>query len=86
MSKARDKAPILTLTAEQEKQAIDKLKRLFSNRFELDLGSFEVAEVLELFTKEIAPYYYNQAISDAQALLADRFQSVESDLWALEKN
>jgi uncharacterized protein (DUF2164 family) len=86
MSKGRDKTPILTLTSEQEAQAIDKLKRLFSNRFELELGSFEVAEVLELFTREIAPYYYNQGISDAQALLTDRFQSIESDLWALEKN
>ena len=41
--------------------------------------------MLDLIAREIAPHYYNKAIADAQALLADRFASLESDLWALEK-
>ncbi|KPW84124.1 Uncharacterized conserved protein, DUF2164 family [Pseudomonas congelans] len=86
MNKAKGKPPILTLSPEHEQQAIDKLKRLFAQRFELDLGSFEVAEVLELFTREIAPHYYNRAIFDVQQQLKERFESIESDLWALEKN
>ncbi|AAY39922.1 1-(5-phosphoribosyl)-5-((5-phosphoribosylamino)methylideneamino)imidazole-4-carboxamide isomerase [Pseudomonas syringae] len=86
MSKAKGKPPILTLSPEHEQQAIDKLKRLFAERFELELGSFEVAEVLELFTREIAPHYYNRAIFDVQQQLKERFESIESDVWALEKN
>ncbi|SQF94062.1 1-(5-phosphoribosyl)-5-[(5-phosphoribosylamino)methylideneamino] imidazole-4-carboxamide isomerase [Paucimonas lemoignei] len=85
MAKGKNKPPILTLSAEHEQQAIDKLKRLFSQRFELELGSFEVAEVLELFTSEIAPHYYNRAIFDVQQHLKERFESIESDVWALEK-
>jgi uncharacterized protein (DUF2164 family) len=80
------KAPILTLTPEQESEATHKIKRLMLERFELDLGAFEAAEILELFTQEIAPHYYNRAVFDAQALLKERFESLESDLWALEKN
>ncbi|KPW49570.1 Uncharacterized protein ALO82_02554 [Pseudomonas syringae pv. broussonetiae] len=86
MSKTKSKPPILTLSSEHEQQAIDKLKRLFAERFELELGTFEVAEVLELFTREIAPHYYNRAIFDVQQQLKERFESIESDLWALEKN
>ncbi len=41
------------------------------DRFELKLGSFEVAEILELFTIEVAPHYYNRAIFDAQTLLKE---------------
>ncbi|WP_296253242.1 DUF2164 domain-containing protein [Pseudomonas sp. UBA4194] len=85
MSKAR-KPPILTLTSEQEGEAADKIKRFMQDRFDLDLGSFEALEVLELFTREIAPHYYNRAIFDVQAHLKERFESIESDLWALEKN
>ena len=59
---------------------------LHGGYFELDLGSFEAAEILELFTREIAPHYYNRAIFDVQAHLKERFESIESDLWALEKN
>ena len=45
-----------------------------------------VQEVLDLITRELAPHYYNKAILDVQAHLKDRFESIESDLWALEKN
>ncbi|NBA94140.1 DUF2164 domain-containing protein [Pseudomonas sp. R5(2019)] len=86
MSRSRSKAPIMTLAPEQEREALDVLKRFLEDRFELQLGSFEVAEVLELFTREIAPHYYNRAIFDVQAHLKERFESIESDLWALEKN
>ena len=86
MSKAKGKPPILSLTPEQEREATSTLKRFMETRFELQLGSFEVAEILELFTREIAPHYYNRAIFDVQTHLKERFESIESDLWALEKN
>ncbi|HTN30636.1 MAG TPA: DUF2164 domain-containing protein, partial [Pseudomonas sp.] len=53
---------------------------------DLELGSFDAQEVLDLVGREIAPHYYNKAIADTQALLADRFASIESDVWALEKS
>lgn len=80
------KPPILTLTPEQESEAGEKIKRFMRDRFDLDLGAFEALEVLELFTREMAPHYYNRAIFDVQAHLKERFESIESDLWALEKN
>ncbi|WP_079203505.1 DUF2164 domain-containing protein [Pseudomonas sp. CC6-YY-74] len=86
MSKAKSKPPILTLTPEQEREATSVIKRFMETRFELQLGSFEVAEILELFTREIAPHYYDRAIFDVQTVLKDRFESIESDLWALEKS
>ena len=86
MNRSRNKTPAITLTPEQEREALDALKRFLEDRFELQLGSFEVAEVLELFAKEIAPHYYNRAIFDVQTQLKERFESIESDLWALEKN
>nr|BFE92225.1 DUF2164 domain-containing protein [Pseudomonas brassicacearum subsp. brassicacearum] len=82
---ARKKPPILTLTSEQESEANRKIQRFMEDRFELDLGSFEAAEILDLFTREIAPHYYNRAIFDVQTHLKERFESIESDLWALEK-
>ena len=86
MSRARGKTPSLTLEPAQEQAAAQVLKRFLEERFELELGSFEALEVLELVSREIAPHYYNQAIADTQTLLTDRFASIESDLWALEKS
>jgi uncharacterized protein (DUF2164 family) len=86
MSRAKSKPLIMTLSAEQERQACEVLTRFMAERFELELGSFEAAEVLELFAREVAPHYYNRAIFDVQAHLKERFESIESDLWALEKS
>jgi uncharacterized protein (DUF2164 family) len=85
MSKSK-KAPILQLDDKQEKAAVAAIKAFIEDRFELELGSFEAQEVLDLFTREIAPYYYNKAIFDVQTHLKERFDSIESDLWALEKS
>ncbi|HCP56162.1 MULTISPECIES: DUF2164 domain-containing protein [Pseudomonas] len=76
----------LKLEPAQEQAAVEALKRFLEQRFELELGSFEVHEVLEMFSREIAPLYYDKAIADVQAVLSDRFVSIESDLWALEKS
>lgn len=86
MSRGKAKPPIMTLSTEQEREACLVLKRFMAERFELELGSFEAAEVLELFAREIAPHYYNRAIFDVQTHLKERFESIESDLWALEKS
>lgn len=86
MSKAKLKVPVLTLDSAQEQAAQQILKRFLEDRFELELGSFEAQEVLDLFAREIAPLYYNKAIFDVQTHLKERFESIESDLWALEKS
>lgn len=86
MSRAKSKAPLLTLDAAQEQAAQQTIKRFLEDRFELELGSFEAQEVLDLFAREIAPLYYNKAIFDVQTHLKDRFDSIESDVWALEKS
>ncbi|WP_454911501.1 DUF2164 domain-containing protein [Stutzerimonas chloritidismutans] len=84
MSRAKLKPPILTLDPAQEQAAQQVIKRFLQERFELELGSFEAQEVLDLFAREIAPLYYNKAIFDVQSHLKERFESIESDLWALE--
>jgi len=86
MSRAKLKAPLLKLDSAQEQAAQQIIKRFLEDRFELELGSFEAQEVLDLFAREIAPLYYNKAIFDVQTHLKERFESIESDLWALEKS
>ena len=60
MSRAKGKPPIMTLSAEQEREACTAIKSFMAERFELELGSFEAGEVLELFAREVAPHYYNR--------------------------
>ncbi len=80
------KVTLLEHEGPQQQAALQALGRFLEDRFELELGSFEVQEVLDLISRDIAPHYYNKAIADVQVVLSDRFASIESDLWALEKS
>ncbi|MES2821862.1 MAG: DUF2164 domain-containing protein [Pseudomonadota bacterium] len=86
MSKGKLKAPALELDPAQNQAALQLIKTFLEERFELRMGSFEAQEVLDLFAREVAPHFYNKAIGDVQAHLSERFQSIESDLWSMEKS
>ena len=48
MSRARSKAASLTLEPAQEQAAVQVLKRFLEDSFDLELGSFDAQEVLDL--------------------------------------
>ena len=82
----REKPALLELDGAQRQQAARVIQRFLEERFELDVGAFEAEEALDFFMREFGPLFYNKAIVDVQTHLKDRFESIESDLWALEKS
>jgi uncharacterized protein (DUF2164 family) len=78
--------PLLQFSAQQRGVLGQAIKALMAERFELDMGGFEAEELLDFFIQECGPLIYNQAVLDVQAVLKARFESIESDLWALEKS
>ena len=86
MSRAKKPAePLFQFSAQQRDVLGQAIKALMAERFELEMGSFEAEELLDFLIEKCGPLIYNQAVLDAQALLKERFESIESDLWALEK-
>jgi uncharacterized protein (DUF2164 family) len=78
--------PVFQFSAQQRGVLGQAIKGLMAERFELDMGAFEAEELLDFFIKTCGPLIYNQAVLDVQAVLKERFESIESDLWALEKS
>lgn len=78
-------APLVRLEPEQSQRLVTALQTLLDDRFEVRLGRFEVEELLDFFARECGPLYYNKAVADVQTLLRERVDSLESDIWALEK-
>ncbi len=78
--------PLFQFSAQQRGVLGQAIKALMAERFELDMGGFEAEELLDFFIQECGPLIYNQAVLDVQAVLKERFESIESDLWALEKS
>ena len=74
---------------ELDKLTSETLARLLSNRlkseFELDVAPYETLDLLTFLAETIGPYFYNQGVRDAQAVVSDRAESVLEALYAIEK-
>ncbi|WP_462380991.1 DUF2164 domain-containing protein [Pseudomonas sp. Marseille-QA0892] len=86
MVRREAKGPSIELDRAQIEPLVHELKRMLADRFDAELGGLEVEEMLAFIGERLGPLYYNKAIADTQALLSERFDSLESDVWALEKH
>lgn len=62
-----------------------KIQLYFNDELDQDIGQFPAQFLLEFFTEEVGPYFYNRGLSDAQAVLEARVESITETLYELEK-
>lgn len=72
--------------SKEEKEIISKKIQLYFHE-ELDqkLGQFDAQFLLDFFSEEIGPYFYNRGLYDAQAILEDRMGSISEAIYDIEK-
>lgn len=75
----------LKLTKEQQDEAIRTIQSYFEEEHDEEMGDLAAWGVLDLFMTQLAPYIYNQALSDARTTVNQRMASMEEDLFALER-
>jgi len=59
----------LSLSKEQRAEVIVSIRRFFSEKLELELSDLQAGFLLDYFSAEIAPFAYNEGITDAQKFL-----------------
>ncbi|WP_232305587.1 DUF2164 domain-containing protein [Gilvimarinus polysaccharolyticus] len=75
----------MKFSPEEQAILVNKIQRYFSDELEQDIGSFDAQFLLDFFSKEVGPYFYNRGLYDAQAVLADRMESVSEAIYEIEK-
>lgn len=75
----------LKFPKEQKEQAIDACIAYFAEERGETLGRMAAEQVLDFMIGLIGPAAYNQALADARKLLNERMQSLDDDLYSLEK-
>lgn len=73
------------LPKEQKDQVLIRIQQYFSNERGEEIGQLAAENLLHFITKEIGPFFYNQAIRDAQATVDLRMSDIEEDLISLER-
>ena len=76
---------MIDFTPSQRAEMIERVRAYCSNELSIELGRFDTEFLVDFFTREIAPYYYNQGLLDAQASLLKRMDDVKEAIMSLEK-
>lgn len=72
--------------SQQEKAAmVDKLQTYFENELEQEIGQFDAEFLLDFFAKEFGKHYYNQGLADARAIIANKVELIDDEIYAIEK-
>lgn len=75
----------IEFTTQEKESMVDKLQSYFEKELDQDLGQFDAEFLLDFFSKEIGAYYYNRGLHDARAVFEARVQSIDDDIYAIEK-
>lgn len=73
------------LPKEAKDRMQDEIIRYFETERSEALGRLAAEQLLEFMLATVGPAVYNQALTDARSLLAERMQNLDDDLYALEK-
>lgn len=77
---------LLQLDKEEEEVLLDDLRAYMSDELDMDIGNLPAKFLLDFIVDLIGPKIYDQAISDAEPWLYDRFTGILEDLSVLKKD
>ncbi|MBT8118751.1 MAG: DUF2164 domain-containing protein [Gammaproteobacteria bacterium] len=72
--------------SKEEKEIISrKIQLYFTEELEQEIGQFDAQFLLDFFSEEIGPYFYNRGLYDAQAILESKLETISDAIYELEK-
>lgn len=75
----------ITFGKEERDAIVRKLQGYFSQELDQELGQFDAEFLLDFFTEEIGPAFYNRALYDAQAVLETRLDDLREAIFEIEQ-
>lgn len=64
---------------------VRKIQTYFSDELDQDIGNFDAGFLLDFLSEQLGPYFYNQGLYDAQAVLDNRLESFKDAIYEIEK-
>ena len=77
--------PKFELPKEARAEAAKALSRYLKDELDLEVEGFDAEFLADFVTETLGPYFYNQGVADAQALLSSKMDEVVDLMWQLEQ-
>ena len=70
---------------EQKKRIVQKIQLYFNDELDQEIGSFDAEFLLDFFSDNIGPLYYNQGLLDAETVINKKLEDISEALYEIEK-
>ncbi len=77
--------PTIEFSSQQKETIIAKIQIYFEQNLDQDIGQFDAEFLLDFFSDKIGPYYYNQGLQDAQAVIQNSLLNIGEAIDEIEK-
>ena len=68
-----------------KEEIISSLQAYFEAELGQDLGQFEAGFLLDFLQEKLGPYFYNEGLKDAQAVIHAQLEEIDNQLIQIEK-
>lgn len=75
----------IKFTKEEKDLLVPKIKMYLHEELDLEIGNFDAEFLLDFFSEEVGPYFYNRGIKDSLDMLDTRMEEVKESIYVLEK-
>ncbi len=86
MTRAGDGAGLARLPRESKGEAVRLLQAYLRDEMDHDAGELATELLLDFVAEMVGPFYYNEALSDARRVAADRAATTDEEIFALERS
>ncbi len=74
-----------TLSTQQKQELGRRVQEYFRKERDEEIGELSAGFLLDFVAELVGPYYYNEALKDAQKQSRERFDHLEADFLAMER-
>ncbi len=76
---------IISFNKTEKEAIVQKIRVYFEKELDQQIGQFEAGFLLNFFTEEIGPHFYNKGLQDAEAVLHKRLDELTEAIDSLAK-
>ncbi|MDE1991789.1 MAG: DUF2164 domain-containing protein [Rhizobiaceae bacterium] len=76
----------ITFPKEEKAAIVGRIQQYFSDELDQTIGTLPAEFLLDFFTTEIGPNFYNQGLRDAHAALLTKMEDFGEAIYLLERD
>lgn len=75
----------IEFSKDEKEFIVQKIRNYFEDELDREIGQFDAVRLMDFFSVQIGPLYYNRGLFDAQAILEKRLENITEAISEIEK-